>query len=78
MAGAGDPNGHVDVMKGRADSIDPEYLDTPYPTAAVNICGALGLFIGAWTVIPLLAAPRPEPPRSARDVQRVPQPRQIG
>ncbi len=100
-------------MPSRADPIDPEYLDTPYLTAAVNICGALGLFIGAWTVIPLLAALRrgfahywpfvlilaidltvnvgvrvararhrrairSEPPRSARDVQRGPQSRQIG
>ena len=30
---------------------DPEYLDTPYLTAAVNICTALGVFIGIWTAI---------------------------
>jgi hypothetical protein len=30
---------------------DPEYLDMPYLTAAVNICSALGLFIGLWTAI---------------------------
>ena len=30
---------------------DPEYLDTPYLTAAVNICAALGVFIGIWTAI---------------------------
>ena len=38
-------------MPSRPDPIDPEYLDTPYLTAAVNICSALGVFIGAWTAI---------------------------
>ena len=33
---------------------DPEYLDTPYLTAAVNICSALGVFVGAWTAIILV------------------------
>lgn len=35
---------------------DPEYLDTPYLTAAVNICSAVGFFIGVWTAILLLGA----------------------
>jgi hypothetical protein len=93
---------------------DPEYLDTPYLTAVVNICAALGVFIGSWTAI-LLAGdlhhgfarywslvlilvidvavnvavrvararkrrglPAPPPRRSARDVQRGPQSRQVG
>lgn len=30
---------------------DPEYLDTPYLTAAVNISAALGVFIGIWTAM---------------------------
>ncbi len=102
-------------MPSRADPIDPEYLDTPYLTAAVNLCTALGLFIGAWVLIYLLVdlshgpaqywwlvlilvidvavnvavrvvrahhrrafPPEPEPLRSARRVQRVPQRHQVG
>jgi hypothetical protein len=93
---------------------DPEYLDTPYLTAAVNICAALGVFIGIWTAIFLVGdlrhgfarywslvlilvidiavnvavrvararkrrgLPAEPPPRSARDVQRGPQSRQVG
>lgn len=34
---------------------DPEYLDTPFRTAAVNICTALGVFIGIWAAIFLVA-----------------------
>ena len=41
-------------MPSRADQIDPEYLDTPYLTVAVNLCAALGLFIGAWVLMYLL------------------------
>ena len=41
-------------MPTRPDPIDPEYLDTPYLTVAVNLCTALGLFIGAWVLIYLL------------------------
>jgi hypothetical protein len=41
-------------MPSRPDPIDPEYLDTPYLTVAVNLCTALGLFIGAWVLIYLL------------------------
>ncbi len=41
-------------MPGRPDPIDPEYLDTPYLTVAVNLCAALGLFIGAFVLIYLL------------------------
>jgi hypothetical protein len=33
---------------------DPEYLDTPYLTGMVNVCSALGIFIGAWTAIILI------------------------
>jgi hypothetical protein len=40
-------------MPGRPE-LDPEYLDTPYLTAAVNICSAVGFFVGVWTVIVLL------------------------
>jgi hypothetical protein len=42
-------------MPGKPDLVDPEYLDTPYLTLAVNFCLAFGLFIGAWTVISLIA-----------------------
>jgi hypothetical protein len=41
-------------MPGRPDPIDPEYLDTPYLTVAVNLCTAFGLFVGAWVLIYLL------------------------
>ena len=34
---------------------DPEYLDTPFRTAAVNICTALWVFIGIWAAIFLVA-----------------------
>jgi hypothetical protein len=99
-------------MPSRADPIDPEYLDTPYLTAAVNLCSALGVFIGAWTAMLLLGALHrgvarywpfvlilaidvvvniavrvvrarkrrahpPEPPRSARRVQRGAQRHQV-
>jgi hypothetical protein len=43
-------------MPSRPDPIDPEYLDTPYLTAAVNICSALGVFVGAWTALLLAEA----------------------
>ncbi len=36
--------------------LDPEYFDSPYLTAAVNICSAIGVFVGAWTAILLLGA----------------------
>jgi hypothetical protein len=101
-------------MPDHAIEPDPEYLDTPYLTAAVNICAALGVFIGIWTAIFLVGDLRhgfarywslvlilvidvtvnvavrvararrrkelpPEPPsRSARDVQRGPQSREVG
>jgi hypothetical protein len=42
-------------MPGRPDIEDPEYLDTPYLTLAVNLCSALGLFIGLWVAVTLLA-----------------------
>jgi hypothetical protein len=42
-----------DHMPGRPEP-DPEYFDTPYLTAAVNICSAVGFFIGVWTVIILV------------------------
>ena len=42
-------------MPSRPDPLDPEYLDTPYLTVAVNLCTALGVFIGAWVLIYLLA-----------------------
>ncbi len=42
-------------MPGRGVEPDPEYLDTPFLTAAVNICTALGLFIGIWAAIFLVA-----------------------
>ena len=42
-------------MPGHSIEPDPEYLDTPFLTAAVNICTALGVFIGIWTVIYLVA-----------------------
>jgi hypothetical protein len=42
-------------LPGRPE-LDPEYFDTPYLTAAVNICSAVGVFIGAWTAILLVAA----------------------
>jgi hypothetical protein len=42
-------------MPGHAVEPDPEYLDTPFLTAAVNICSALGFFIGIWAAIFLVA-----------------------
>lgn len=42
-------------MPGQPDIEDPEYLDTPYLTLAVNLCSALGLFIGLWVLVTLLA-----------------------
>lgn len=42
-------------MPGRPE-LDSEYFDTPYLTAAVNICTAIGFFIGLWAVILLLGA----------------------
>ena len=42
-------------MPGRPE-LDPEYFDTPYLTAAANICSAVGFFIGVWTSILLLGA----------------------
>ena len=42
-------------MPGKPDLADPEYLDTPYLTLAVNFCVAFGLFIGALTVLSLVA-----------------------
>ncbi len=41
-------------MPGHSVEPDPEYLDTPFLTAAVNICTAIGLFIGVWTAIYLV------------------------
>jgi hypothetical protein len=55
-------------MPSRPDPLDPEHLATPYLTVAVNLCTALGVFIGAWVLIYL---------RSARHVQRGPQSRQV-
>ena len=41
-------------MPGHSIEPDPEYLDTPFLTAAVNLCTALGLFVGIWTTIYLV------------------------
>ncbi|HEY1518715.1 MAG TPA: hypothetical protein VGF91_19960 [Solirubrobacteraceae bacterium] len=38
-------------MPGRPDLDDPEYLDTPFLTAAVNLCTAIGGFIAVATAI---------------------------
>jgi hypothetical protein len=36
-------------------TLDPEDLDSPYLTLAINLGSALGGFIGLWTVIYLIA-----------------------
>ena len=36
-------------------TLDPEYLDSPYLTLAINLGSALGGFVGLWTVIYLIA-----------------------
>jgi hypothetical protein len=101
-------------MPGRPNLEDPEYLDTPFLTVAVNLCTAIGLFIGIsaaiylaanlhrgfakyWSLILILVIdvavnvavrvararkmrelyPAGRPPRSARRVERRPQPRQV-
>jgi hypothetical protein len=38
-------------MPGHVHEPDPEYLDAPFLTVMVNICTALGLFIGIWAAI---------------------------
>jgi hypothetical protein len=52
-----DPNflGWQTQMPGRPDLEDPEYLDTPFLTVAVNLCTAIGLFIGLFAAIALAA-----------------------
>ena len=42
-------------MPGRPDLEDPEYLDTPFLTVAVNLCTAIGLFIGIAAAIYIAA-----------------------
>lgn len=42
-------------MPGHSVEPDSEYLDTPFLTAAVNICTALGVFIAIWAAIFLVA-----------------------